>query len=415
MTTDDIHTLAAILQYKEKLPNSRQQLNRIFRNKSCATIVKELKALIQTLPKKDRHAALLIVVLSLLYKKLSLMNDIQKALSSEDLIPTLYGSLCILLCGKSQTMQLKIDLSDQQFPNRYAYLVRFFGEFGYWEYIEVLSAVKILAMSDKSKFEELAFKDTTRLILLNMISLHINEMPSEALVRRLLTDGDELQANIGFYFAVSDIKQDVRDYAFLRRNPDSPCAKRKHQIDQKIVEHLDVFYELFRCCTIARKASLLTNYILTEKEYPRQFGHWLMDATLQDALIYEITASGKIKNLDELCRMACLIHAFPCKTANHSSIRKDRLYASIITVLKNFLLEKRGIYSWDRQQEILFCQICRVLPRKFLNQLYTFLNKYSDNLMVSPLDEMVRFSIYLKDKRQWDICQGMMRTCSTAQ
>jgi hypothetical protein len=409
MTATDISALAAILQHKEKLPNARQQLNRIFRNKRCTTIVKELKALMQTMPTKDGHKALLIVVLSLLHKNLNLMDDIQKALSSEGLIPALYGSLCIFLGGKSQSMQLKVDWTDQQFPNRYAYLVQFLGEFYYWENIEVLSAAEILAMSDKTKFEELAFKDKTRLILLNMASLQINETPSKALIRRLLTDGDALQANIGFYFAVYNITQDAHDHVYLRRNPDSPRAKQKHQIDKNMVEHLNTFYELFCCCTIARKASLLTNYILTETEYPVQFGYWLMDASLQDALIHELTASGKITTLDALRKMAHLIHKFPCKTATHSSMRKDRLYAAVVNVLKKFVLEKQGIYSWNSRQESLFRVICQSLPRKFLNQLYAFLSKYSDDLMVSPLDELVRFSIYLEDKRQWDICQGMMR------
>lgn len=49
-----------------------------------------------------------------------------------------------------------------------------------------------------------------------------------------------------------------------------------------------------------------------------------------------------------------------------------------------------------------------IIPRRYLRQLYKLLEKESKNLMVSKLDEMVRFSIYLKDKRQWDIYQGMM-------
>lgn len=48
------------------------------------------------------------------------------------------------------------------------------------------------------------------------------------------------------------------------------------------------------------------------------------------------------------------------------------------------------------------------MPQRYLKQLYKLLEKESKNLMVSKLDEMVRFSIYLKDKKHWDICQGMM-------
>lgn len=408
MTNDDIKKLAEALQHRENEKDSKIQINKVFRNKSCVTIIKEFKILMPEIQNKDRNKALLIVVLSILYKNIGLLDKLQKVLTMEGLIPNLYGALCILLNGKSSSLHLKIELADSQFPNRYDYLTRFSGQFAEPKIREILYAAKILAMSDKTKFEELAYKDSTRLILLNMTSFQLDVFPSDTLITRLLRDGDELQANIGFYFAVWDITGDVHDYAQLRENPDSPYTKTKRQINKNIKCHLKAFYNIYNCCSTERKASLLVNYILSEREYPVQFGYWLMESILQEALIFEITSSDKISNLDKLCTITHLIHDFPCKDNDGVRIKKDKLYVAVLNMLKSFILEKKGIYSWNNSQKFLFHDICKMIPRRYLKQLFKLLEKESKNLMVSKLDEMVRFSIYLEDKRHWDICQGMM-------
>lgn len=48
------------------------------------------------------------------------------------------------------------------FSGRYEYLIRFSGQFANREIREILYAVKILAMSDRTKFEELLTKYTGR-------------------------------------------------------------------------------------------------------------------------------------------------------------------------------------------------------------------------------------------------------------
>lgn len=408
MTNDDIKKLAEALQHRENAKDSKVQINKVLRNKSCATIIREFKHLMPEIHNKDRNKSLLILVLSILHKNIGLLDNLQKVLSTEGLIPNLYGALCIFFSGKSSTLHLKIELTDSQFPNRYDYLTRFSRQFMERKIRDALYAVKILSMSDQIKFEELAFKDSTRLILLNMESFQLNAFPSDTLITRLLRDGDELQANIGFYFAVWDITRDVHDYEQLRKNPTSPYTKTKRQINKNIKCHLEAFYNFYNCCSTNRKASLLVNYILSEREYPVQFGHWLMESTLQEALIFEITSSDKITNLDRLCTIAHLIHDFPCRDNNGVRVKKDKLYVAVVMVLKNFILEKKGIYSWDTSQENIFRNICKVMPQRYLKQLYKFLEKESKELMVSKLDEMVRFSIYLEDKRRCDIYQGMM-------
>ena len=112
--------------------------------------------------------------------------------------------------------------------------------------------------------------------------------------------------------------------------------------------------------------------------------------------------------MDKLCKMAHLVHDFPCKDNNGTRGKKDILYAAIVSVLKEFVAERKGIYSWDASQEADFRELCQIVPKRYLKSFYSYLKRKSKELMVSKLDEMVRFSIYLKDKQCYDICQGMM-------
>lgn len=408
MTNDDIRMLADALQHSENEKESMAKINKVLRNKSCATLIGEFKCLMPQIPRKEINKALLVLVLAIIHKKIGVLEQLQKVLASEGLISNLYGGLCTMFGGKKATLHLKVELTDAQFPNRYGYITRFIGQFAERNIRDVLYAVKILAMSDPEKFEELAFKDSTRLILLNMASYGFKHCPSDALIMRLMKDGDKLQANIGFYFAVWDITRDIQDYVQLRRNAIFPCTKTKRQIDKSIECHLETFDKFYSCCSIDRKAALLVNYILSERDYPIQFGYWLMESALQDALVFEITSSGKITNLDKLCKMAHLVHDFPCRNNNGVRGKKDKLYAAIVSTLKDFVIQRKGIYSWDNSEEARFRALCQIVPKRYLKPLYSFLKRKSKELMASKFDEMVRFSIYLKDKRCYDICQGMM-------
>ena len=408
MTNDDIKLLAETLQHRENEKESLAKINKILRNKSCRTLVGEFKCFMPKIKDKERNKVLLFLVLAILRKNAGMLELLQEALESEGLIPNLYGALCTLFSGRNSTLNLKIKWTDEQFPNRYDYITRFIGQFGERDVREILYAVRILAMSDPARFEELAFKDSTRLILLNMPSYELEMFPSDSLIRRLMKDGDELQANIGFYFAVWDITRDVQNYALLRRDTIFPCKKTKKEIDKSIEDHLEKFDKFYSGCPADRKASLLVNYILAERDYPIQFGYWLLEQALQDALVTEITSSGKIANLDKLCKMAHLVHDFPCRDNNGSRGKKDKLYAAIVSVLKEFVAERKGIYSWDASQESNFRELCQLVPKIYLKPFNSYLKRISKELMVSKLDEMVRFSIYLKDKQCYDICQGMM-------
>ena len=87
MTNEKIKKLAEALQHRENAKDSKVQINKVLRNKSCATIIREFKHLMPEIHNKDRNKSLLILVLSILHKNIGLLDNLQKVLSTEGLIP----------------------------------------------------------------------------------------------------------------------------------------------------------------------------------------------------------------------------------------------------------------------------------------------------------------------------------------
>ena len=63
-----------------------------------------------------------------------------------------------------------------------------------------------------------------------------------------------------------------------------------------------------------------------------------------------------------------MINVFPCISDNGDHGKKDRLYRAIIVVLRSFVSEKNGVYTWDRNNEILFQDMCKKMPKRYLKQ-----------------------------------------------
>lgn len=226
---------------------------------------------------------------------------------------------------------------------------------------------------------------------------------------RLLLEGDELQANIAFTHCVREIRLDVEDYHDLEKCPEYARVKSKKQIYENIKKHLDVLDEIMTECTDERKCSLLLNYILYEKAYPHQLGVWLMKKDIQNSFINELTETSKVKTLDDLYTLCELVKCSSCKTEEGKNVRKDKYYDALVKKLKYFIRERNGIYNWDAGKAALFKKICYNLPKHYRYILKNFLEQESKKYMVSKLDEMVRYKIYLADIQQWEICQGMLK------
>lgn len=63
---------------------------------------------------------------------------------------------------------------------------------------------------------------------------------------------------------------------------------------------------------------------------------------------------------------------------------------------------------WDNKEHKIFYDICKMLPSSQKNKLRKFLVNEKKGLMVSKLDQLISFNIFLKDQDRKNIIDGML-------
>ena len=187
-----------------KSRDARRKINVTLRQKSVGTIIKELSTYIETIPKKEKNRVTVITVIALVRRDLDATPEIVQEIRRYGLAGNLYGGLCILFSGRSEQLALNVTLRDADYNNKYEF-VQNFRNHELWKHIEIFETVNILYLIEPRNFEELAFKDKTRLLLLHMVHGKFGIVPSDELVTKLLESQDILHKNIGFSFLTTKI------------------------------------------------------------------------------------------------------------------------------------------------------------------------------------------------------------------
>lgn len=401
------------LNQRTKSSDAIQKINSILRNKKSITVIRQLSDYISTRSGRDKNIAVVIVMMAVLRRNLDDFEVVKEAVLSHGLVGQLYGGLFTLLAGDSELLSLRVELNDSIFENKYDFITQFV-DFDYWNYIELFQAVKVLGMVNLRKFEKLALKDKTKLILLNMTSSRLEIDPSDQLINELLHEKDELKQNIGFFFITRSITSCLDDINYIERakqNGVNHCRMNIKEVEQQLTEKIDECYTFLESCNKRTKVSLLINFLLAHQTiYPIAFAYTLMSGELQDKTIIELSNTNKLKTLKDVSFFVQLISDTPALNAEKKRVSKKPLYLAIVDILIAFVAEKRGIYGWDEQQSQYMKLICERLPESCVQKIITRLSYIDSNLMYSKLDELVRFRIYLEDKRQHDIISGIITT-----
>lgn len=413
----DNNTVKALSQILDDHLNERTnrsdvkiKINSILHNKKTDTVICELSDYISTLPGKEKNIITLIIIMAALRRNLDEFSKVKEAIIHHQLIGHLYGGLHTLLTGQSERLSLKVELNDLFFENKYEYITRFV-DFNYWEYIEVFQAAKVLSVTDSQKFDQLALVDKTKLILLNMASHHLDIVPSTWLILKLIEDDNELYQNLGFHFLVRSITKCVSDFEYIQNSKRNGliCGKKLRDVRNEMGQGLKECIENLGNCKKKTQASLLTNYLLVHQNaYPIGFARVLMYYDLQEEFAYQISQTGKIKTLKDVSFITSLVSRTPAINDSKKRVSKNKLYKAITTVLTSFVEERKGIYGWDEQQGNYFKDICKLLPKSYIRKFRILLSKEDVKLMANKLDELVRFQIFLEDKRQHDIILEMI-------
>lgn len=112
-------------------------------------------------------------------------QEILQAIQTAHLEKMLCVGFRLFLCNKSKQRQFTIQWTDQTFPNRYAWLTRFSGEFYSSAFEELFSTARLISQLDPDRLWEIAKEDPNDLLLLNWPDIFW-EFPSTARALELL-------------------------------------------------------------------------------------------------------------------------------------------------------------------------------------------------------------------------------------
>ena len=381
---------------------AKKKTNSIFHNKSVTTIFRELNAYHESF-KTEKNVSTIIVIIALYIRNLDAQEIIKNEIIKYNMTGALYGGLYKMFCSSSNVLKINFTLSDSSFNNKYEFLHRYY-DCGNLRVTACLKSVETLYYIDKSKFDLLAYSDKTKFILLSMVSFRLNVEPSNELLVKLIKDNDELKQNIALYFLTFKLDTFLNRYLKIKEENASNRRKFLKEVDTELT---NINHYLSQCDNKTR-TSLLFNYILLhQKAYPECFARILVDKEHQTYFCDQIKMSGKIRSLKELIFAADLINRTTALDNRKKRISKLSLYNAIADVIITFIQEENGIYGWDQEQQNRFLRVCENLPKRCLKKILSIVRKKQSYLMCDPLDEMVRFKIFIGDMRKNEILNGI--------
>lgn len=416
MKSEDIAELAKVFQKQVSGEEKSRRINAVFARKKNRTVLKELTQLIQPLEKNIQNEIVLIVIMALARRDLNHIMDLEKSMEQVrgELLDKLYGGMMICLCGRSSRIHVEIKWSNEDFVNQYEYIMRFRGEFYYFEFIELHMAAKIIALWDIEKFNRLVMRDPNYLFLLNMFSRMLDIEPTPDMERELLCSSDELRAAVGFGFIVDKVNHIICNWEnkeHMAKINKMDFRKEEVELGKELAAACAEFESKFSCCDKARRVSLLLDYILVKKRYPVIFVVWLLDGRNHEELLHEIRFSGKLKSIKDIGRISEMIRRYHIRKNGNEKANKSNIYRALVAVLIELFEKEKGVY-WNQTTEKEFRTIVESIPGKYLKPLARKLRKQKELLLCTELDKMVRFSFYLKDSHKLESCSGALKSLS---
>lgn len=379
---------------------AKSQIADILSGKSLAEVLRELDTYVLSLPGREKGQAVLIVIMALLRLDLSFGPALAQEIQSREyrLAGPLYGGLTMLLSGRSRNFTFQLSVLHREAKNVYAEIERWNDRF-FRPHVDLFLAAELLHRLDPCRFEQLAQEDPSGAILLSMAQGHLPVSPSDGLLKKLLESSDPVHPNFALAFYAQPI-------SIL-------CGRIKANRDgrKKLNEHVDRCLAALRPCSPGLRAELLTNYLLVyPRACPDAFARQLLGTELQGEFARQITEPGKIRMIQELGCIANLIAKTPACDEQKHRITKRPLTDAVLSVLTRFVQERTGIYAGDNRWLEDAKAVLHLLTVQQKRRFECFLNSQDSTLMISPLDRLVRFDIYLKDIQHHQIIQGL-RDC----
>ncbi|MDR3594241.1 hypothetical protein [Clostridium sp.] len=394
--------------------NSREKLKEIFKNKDVLLLIEEFEIFINNLSKdynkkKPRFTA--IFILTLLIYRIKDEQNIFIGVKNHNLGRLLYGGISALLSGKCNDFSLNIEFNTSKYSNKYEFISKIrLSQFCKIN-TEIMEIVKYIYVNYNLDFKRLALNDKSKFILLNMCNNIFSIKVSMDFINSLLGSSDELNRNIGFYLITAKLKFSMEKKEHIRH-----CKKigiKKNgigivEINKIINEDLKLIENCLKMCDAKTKVSLVTNYLLSEKPSINLFYKLLLEPKSQKYVIEEIGKIDKFRRLEDVYYYLKTIH-HKSEKMKKGYYNRQPLYDAIIELIIIIFRNNIAIYQWSDLEDEIFQKICSLLIKSSKEKMRIRLLKVKRNLMTKKIDELVRFDIYIEDKRKEEIANGMLK------
>lgn len=290
-------------------------------------------------------------------------QEILQAIRTAHLEEMLCVGFRLFLCNKSKQRQFTIQWTDQTFPNRYAWLTRFSGEFYSSAFEELFSTARLISQLDPDRLWEIAKEDPNDLLLLNWPDI-FREFPSTARALELLQPAQSPRRQaLAFWWLTFPLQ-------------DSPQSEE-------------------RAREILREASgvpetiltpLLYAFLLHQHSCPQAFRSYLIKPSRHSILGQEIKKGALHRNWHAAAAAAALIREIPSRR------RRESLWKGLMSGVEENLETGRFPADPNRCREFL-----QQLPPPHREHLCQELTAQLKTLHTAEIDRLVRPQIFQHD------------------
>ena len=290
-------------------------------------------------------------------------QEILQAIRTAHLEEMLCVGFRLFLCNKSKQRQFTIQWTDQTFPNQYAWLTRFSGEFYSSAFEELFSTARLISQLDPDRLWEIAKEDPNDLLLLNWPDIFW-EFPSTARALELLQPAQSPRRQaLAFWWLTFPLQ-------------DSPQSEE-------------------RAREILREASgvpetiltpLLYAFLLHQHSCPQAFRSYLIKTSRHSILGQEIKKGALHRNWHAAAAAAALIREIPSRR------RRESLWKGLMSGVEENLETGRFPADPNRCREFL-----QQLPPPHREHLCQELTAQLKTLHTAEIDRLVRPQIFQHD------------------
>lgn len=269
----------------------------------------------------------------------------------------------LFLCNKSKQRQFTIQWTDQTFPNRYAWLTRFSGEFYSSAFEELFSTARLISQLDPDRLWEIAKEDPNDLLLLNWPDIFW-EFPSTARALELLQPAQSPRRQaLAFWWLTFPLQ-------------DSPQSEERAR---EILREASGVQE-----TIL--TPLLYAFLLHQHSCPQVFRSYLIKTSRHSILGQEIKKGALHRNWHAAAAAAALIREIPSRR------RRESLWKGLMSGVEENLETGRFPADPNRCREFL-----QQLPPPHREHLCQELTAQLKTLHTAEIDRLVRPQIFQHD------------------